>query len=434
MLSALVNVPPRRRDRTISTSADARLVPGTHISADFASDTSSGPSATHSTVSHPKSKHAASSTPSSRAPSRPASTAPRSRTPDTRDRQSTPPPPRDAPPHTGRTSSSAPRHKDMKLGIPTLQAAPDGGPIRAAAVKAWIARCEDIFEGYEDLNNETLKARTKILQAGLRLEEPGLSSWWTDNRTELKALSSWTEFTTRLCDRFIPSNWRVDALEEFYVTRQGADPLATFVARLQTARNSLAGAGTGYSISDTVMKNHLLFFCAPRLRRRVLAIPDFKLHDLRVDALINMLTTTWASMVEEGVVSAGTRAAPTRAAPPSSTASSSVSTAPPSGGLPPLSDTERQRLRDLKGCFRRLHLGLPGWKAHTARDCPGDLSRNVPARNSALPVAAVEAIDDVEGISAGYFSAAVALRMEDDQPLSCVYSPETSDYESDRGH
>ena len=58
----------------------------------------------------------------------------------------------------------------------------------------------------------------------------------------------------------------------------------------------------------------------------------------------------------------------------------------------------------------------------------------MPARNSALPVAAVEAIDDVEGISAGYSSAVVALCMEDDQPLSCVYSPETSDYELDPSH
>ncbi|KIP10536.1 hypothetical protein PHLGIDRAFT_115294 [Phlebiopsis gigantea 11061_1 CR5-6] len=426
LLSTLVDAPRRRRDQTVSANADARPVPGAHTPAIVGSNNTTGLSPTLFTVSHLKNKPSAPSRSSSVAPSRPSSTAPRSGTLNTLHRQPTPPPLREPPPHISPTTTTATRCREMKLGIPTLQAAPDQGALRPAALKAWIARCEDVFEGYEDLNNKTLKARTKILQAGLRVEEPSVSSWWTDNRAELKALSSWTEFTTRLCDRFIPSNWRVDALEEFYLAHQGSDTFPVFVARLQAARNSLAGAGTCYAISNVVMKNYLLFFCASRLRRRVLAIPDFKLHELRVDTLINTLTTTWASMVEEGIVPTGTRAARPMT---SATGASSAVNVPMSGGLPPLSEAERQRLCELKGCFHcRLHPGSLGWKAHTARDCPGDPSRNISARASALPVAAVNTVGVDEG---SFFSAAVALRMEDDQPLSCIYSTETSENESD---
>ena len=147
----------------------------------------------------------------------------------------------------------------------------------------------------------------------------------------------------------------------------GLKPGLHITTRLQTTHNSFTGAGTGYSISDTVMKNHLLSFCAPRLHRHVLAISDFKLHDLRVNALINILTTIWALMVKEGVVSACTHAAPTQATPLSSIASSSTPTTSPSGSLPLLSDIEHQHLCDFKGYFHcHLHPGLLSWKAHTA--------------------------------------------------------------------
>lgn len=302
-----------------------------------------------------------------------------------------------------KTAPTRPSRRMTKLSVPSLQTPPDGEKLRATMVNSWLARCEDAFEGHEDLTGDTLKEKTKILQAGLRMEDPTAASWWAENRTELKALSSWKDFAQRVRDRFVPSNWRIDALEAFYAIRQGStEAFPTFAARLQQARNNLAGAGTPYAITDAVMKNHLLFYSTSRLRKRVLAIPAIKYHDLKVDGLTNILATTWASLMEDGASAARL---PTSSAPAPARFSSAPVSSPALSKMPPLSEADRQRLRDLGGCFHcRRHPGSPGgWKPHAARECPGDAAAGIPPRSQAT-VAAVtfaEALDETNE-DAGY--------------------------------
>lgn len=83
---------------------------------------------------------------------------------------------------------------------------------------------------------------------------------------------------------------------------QGSSTFLDFVTALQTARNALASSGAGFTINDSIHKNHLLFFCHPVLSLRVRSIPSFDYGDMKVDALIGLMGSTWDSIVAENIV------------------------------------------------------------------------------------------------------------------------------------
>ena len=88
------------------------------------------------------------------------------------------------------------------------------------------------------------------------------------------------------------------------------------------------------------MKNHLLFRANRRLRLRVVAMPNFNYGSLKVDGLINLLSTTYTSLLDEGLIRAAFNIA--IAAPPSG---------PPTTERPVLSDQEHDRVCAAGGCF-----------------------------------------------------------------------------------
>ena len=127
-------------------------------------------------------------------------------------------------------------------------------------------------------------------------------SWWNENRDELKLLSTWDEFAKRVKERFVPANWRMDALAHFYSISQGSSPFLDYASRLQEACNMLSSGRTGFSIGVSVFKNHLLFFFHPilALHMRSMALLDYS--KTRVDALIATMSSTWDSMIAERVI------------------------------------------------------------------------------------------------------------------------------------
>lgn len=255
------------------------------------------------------------------------------------------------------------------------------GKLTPATINSWISRCEDIVEAHQALNpTATIAPSTMILLAGLRMEEPEAHGWWSENRDELKKLGSWETFTTRVRDRFIPSNWRLDALAVFYTLKQGKDDFRAYAAALQDARNALISAGKSWAIHDTVFKNHLLFFAHPVLQLRVRANPALNYADIKVDGLIALMASTWDSLVAERVLG-HTVAAPSR------------SPAPLPSTLPELTVDEKQRLRASKGCFNcRLSPGDAKYAPHPDMNCPGDPSRNIPPRVRRIPTATVASV------------------------------------------
>ncbi|KAK0458654.1 uncharacterized protein EV420DRAFT_1642998 [Desarmillaria tabescens] len=264
-----------------------------------------------------------------------------------------------------------------KLDLPTLTS------ITSTDVLIWLTRCADSFEAWSALNNDKkLKPETQILVAGLKMEHAEATAWWNENREALKKIMSWDDFSAKVKDRFVPSNWHLDALAAFYAVKHaaGAD-FQTYASDLQTARNALASAGAGYTISDSIVKNHLLFGAHPILSLCVRGTSSFSTFygTMKLDALINLMSTTWASLVAEGVVRLRP-AVPATQLPPSSVTSHSTppfnSTTPTSMHRYPLPDlmyAEREALRAADGCFHcRKTPKSPDWNHHTARNCPGD--------------------------------------------------------------
>ena len=115
---------------------------------------------------------------------------------------------------------------------------------------------------------------------------------------------TWDEFANRVRDRFVPANWKMDALAHFYSISQNSLSFMDYATRLQEARNVLSSGGTGFTISNSVFKNHLLFFSHPILSLQMHSIPSFDYPKARVDGLMALMSSTWDSMVAECVLRA----------------------------------------------------------------------------------------------------------------------------------
>jgi hypothetical protein len=216
-------------------------------------------------------------------------------------------------------------------------------------------------------SDQIMKVSLQVLLAGLKMESPPAKHWWNENRDDLKIVTSWTVFAQRVKDRFVPPNWRMDALAKFYSTSQGSSPFTDFVTNLQNARNALASSGSGFTINDSIVKNHLLFFCHPILSLRIRSIPNFKYGDTKLDTLIGLMTSAWDTMIAEHLVRPAL----------SSQHFTTPSAARSSRSF--LSDSEREALKLAGGCFRcRKTPASRDWIPHGSRTCPGDIANGIP--------------------------------------------------------
>ena len=135
-----------------------------------------------------------------------------------------------------------------KIDLPVLT-----GELDTGNVSSWLNLCTDSFEVWSAMNSDkTMKVSLQIVLAGLKMESPQAKHWWNENRDELKKLTSWDAFAQRVQDRFVPANWRMDALAKFYTISQGTSPFSDFVTAIQNARNALASAGMGFSINESI--------------------------------------------------------------------------------------------------------------------------------------------------------------------------------------
>ncbi|KAK0236868.1 hypothetical protein EDD85DRAFT_790600 [Armillaria nabsnona] len=191
-----------------------------------------------------------------------------------------------------------------KLDLPTL------ANVTSIAILTWLTCCADSFEAWSTLNSDKkIKPEMQILVAGLKLEHAEAAAWWNENWESLKKLATWDEFVAKVKDCFIPSNWCLDALAAFFLVKHGpgAD-FQLFISDLQTACNALTSAGTGYTIINSTVKNHLLFFTHPILSLHVCSTTLFSSSygTMKLDTLINLMSTTWASLIAENVIRTST--------------------------------------------------------------------------------------------------------------------------------
>ncbi|KAJ7237184.1 hypothetical protein B0H12DRAFT_1222334 [Mycena haematopus] len=114
-----------------------------------------------------------------------------------------------------------------------------------------------------------------------------------DSHQFLKTTILGGDFAARVKNRFAPSNWCMDALAAFYAVHQGTSSFADFTKILQAARNLLASAGAGYTISDSILKNHLPFHSHPILRLHFQQNLPYAF--MKVDTLIVTMSSTSSS-------------------------------------------------------------------------------------------------------------------------------------------
>ncbi|KAJ7682826.1 hypothetical protein DFH06DRAFT_1119956 [Mycena polygramma] len=288
-----------------------------------------------------------------------------------------------------------------------------------AVIHGWIGRCEDTFEAWQALNPERkMEPRTLITLAGLKMEESTAATWWNENRDDMKKLGSFAEFAQKVKDRFVASNWRMDALTTFYSIHQNTSTFPEFAKTLQTARNALSSAGSGFTISDSILKNHLLFHSHPILRLRICGQQSFPYATVKVDTLIATMSSAWASLIAEGVIRVPrvyntptplTIPAPASTStslptpPPSSTAMSSSTSRP----FLPLTHADKEALRAAGGCYHcRKTPQTPGWVKHRSDSCPGDAALGIPPRSASAVVAAVGPVGFSSTYEEGYSAVA----------------------------
>jgi len=200
--------------------------------------------------------------------------------------------------------------------------------------------------------------------------------------------------TKKVKDCFIPANWKMDALAHFYTISQGSSSFMDYAARLQEARNALSSGGTGFTISDSVFKNHLLFFSHPILALHMHSILSFDYAETRVDGLIALMSSTWDSMVAECVIR-------------SPLLTTLLNIPKPTKAFVPLTERECNALKQAGGCYHcRKTPVSSGWVKHGTHDCPGDEANGV-APAPARPVAAVFGEDEDNSELDGDFITAV---------------------------
>jgi hypothetical protein len=254
--------------------------------------------------------------------------------------------------------------------------APFVGPLTPAAFDEWLSQCKDSFAIYASTKSDKspdLDVVTQIRLTGTQLQEPSTAAWWNAGRTEFLKLSSWEAFEKMIRARFMAKGYQLIALRTFFLCTQGRLPFLEYAAQLTESRNV---AGTTI-ISASVFKCQLLFHSHTVLLLRIMALPSFDVETISIDDLISLMSMQWESIIAEGRPS-------TRIPPSVSNTSTHVHTSAPvhtpsTGPLPPLTDAERTRLTNARGCWRcRKVPGDPGWVDHVSRTCPGNIAIGLP--------------------------------------------------------
>ncbi|KAJ3538074.1 hypothetical protein NMY22_g5318 [Coprinellus aureogranulatus] len=259
------------------------------------------------------------------------------------------------------------------------------GPPSANGIRIWLGQVEDGFDNYEDTHKDAkLSVKTRIRLTGTSLLDPQMAEWWSMGRKEYQELATWDSFVAKLKDRFLPVDWKTDALERFYTCQQGKRDFRVFAAELVQHHTTLP-SGT---ISNTIFKYHLFFFSHPQLYLRMRAIPNFNLDctSTTTDQLIALMAAQWDSLVADTTVRSSRAVSSTAV---SSNLRTGLTAAPASASPAPprLTDEEKALLSAQNACWNcRRKPGDPDWTPHNRTNCPGNPSIGArPGRDYVAP-------------------------------------------------
>lgn len=221
-------------------------------------------------------------------------------------------------------------------------------------IPTWLKRCQRAHKTYAD-KKKKLSTGGCIRDAGLAMmEDERSATWWEENAEKLEDLKTWEEFAVQVMEAFAPEGWQLEGEHQLWNLTQGTEDYASWSTRLISARSAIGGSA---AVSDDILKSLLLHRAHETLYLRVIATPNFRLKNYKtIDSLVAHMTATYNGLVAEGVkldakISPSTTRSPTAIV-----------------RLPKLSEEDRERLRQIGGCFRCRKTNT----GHTARNCPGD--------------------------------------------------------------
>ena len=118
-------------------------------------------------------------------------------------------------------------------------------------------------------------------------------------------------------------------------------------------------------ISNSVFKNHLLFFSHLILALCICSIPFFNYAKTHIDGMIALMSFTWDSMVVECVIH-----------PPLLTTATNIPK--PAKAFILLTNHEHDTLKHVGGCYwYHCTPASSGCIKHRAHDCPGDEANGI---------------------------------------------------------
>ena len=197
--------------------------------------------------------------------------------------------PHDSPPIINMTTSHA------RLNLPLLSE-----NFTSEDLIVWLGMCEEAFESYEEKLGEDYPVKSKIREAGLKLNGKA-RSWYYHNRLTLKNSTSWEDFSSQLKNQFISATERLEAEHElFTITQNHSSSFNDYVKTLEDARTRIGTSSDGSpAIDDKLFKLLILHHSDPLLYIRATSTPNFTLDTFTVDSLTGHLATLWSSITLE---------------------------------------------------------------------------------------------------------------------------------------
>ncbi|KAF8500054.1 hypothetical protein BU17DRAFT_102608 [Hysterangium stoloniferum] len=206
-----------------------------------------------------------------------------------------------------------------------------------------------------------------------------MAEWWALGKVEFLALPSWESFIKKVKDHFMPVNWKMDVLEQFYSCSQGKHNFCTFAVDLAQCLGTLPSVTT----SMAVYKHHILFYSHPLLHLCMHALQAFDIDNSSQtpDELIALMGSQWDSLAADNAAHLGHSLAhinhTSSTVIPLLTSSTGNATSPTSLITPPkflpITEEEKAALTAIRGCWNCHGKPTdPGWVPHQCYTCPGN--------------------------------------------------------------
>ncbi|KAG1804740.1 uncharacterized protein HD556DRAFT_1226393, partial [Suillus plorans] len=239
------------------------------------------------------------------------------------------------------------------------------GQITPEALRAWEMGCMQFFLHKEVKDDE------KVKKVAWGMQDPIVQDWYLNNQEEFDALS-FKDYLGEVRDYWLPTDWSDSVRRKMLASVQGQRPFSEWAVDIQSQNTLLRD--TASHLDDVNLLYHLESHMNPELAGDYYAenIAETELRKwIEKVRLLDEKRLRYLARQKEAVETA-LRAERNRSTahknvlPNARTKTNTSQTTKAFVRLPPLSDNERQLLRDNDGCFKCRE----PFAGHTSAVCP----------------------------------------------------------------